>query len=65
MTVGFGTGASGEIVLYDWESGKPGGKFRGIPGSVTALAFSPDGKTLAAASSDTTVLLWDVAAAEP
>src|SRR5262249_56853879 len=27
---------------------------------VTALAFAPDGKTLASASSDTTVLIWDV-----
>jgi WD40 repeat protein len=28
--------------------------------SVTALAFTPDGKTLAAGSVDGTIALWDV-----
>jgi WD40 repeat protein len=31
---------------------------------VTAMTFSPDGKTLATGSQDTTVVLWDVSEAK-
>jgi WD40 repeat protein len=45
-------------------AGKPAlkrlGELRGHQGEVTALAFSPDSKTLASGSRDKTILIWDV-----
>jgi WD40 repeat protein len=46
--------------VYAWPSGKLLATFTGHRWRVTALAFSPDGKTLATGSLDTTVLLWDL-----
>jgi WD40 repeat protein len=46
-------------------SGKEKAGVPGHPRGVGAVAFSPDGKTLASGEFDGTVRLWDVAPAEP
>jgi WD40 repeat protein len=52
------------VRVYDWPSGKALHTFTGHRAPVSALCFSPDGKTLASGSHDTTVLLWDMTAIE-
>jgi WD40 repeat protein len=49
------------LLLWDTTTGKQVGRLGGSPGVViSALAFSPDGQTLASGGRDTTILLWDV-----
>jgi WD40 repeat protein len=48
------------VRIYDWPRGKALHTFNGHTGPISAMVFSPDGKTLATGSLDTTVLLWDL-----
>jgi WD40 repeat protein len=63
LGVGFGPSATAAVRLYDVSSWKTVATLEGHESAITCLAFSPDGKTLATGSQDTTVLLWDLSAA--
>jgi WD40 repeat protein len=49
-----------EVRFYSWPQGKLVHTFAGQTGTVSALAFSSDGKALASGSSDGSVLIWDL-----
>ena len=51
----------GEIRLWDVDTSRQIAAMPAPEGSVTALAFSPDGKTLASGSSWGKILIWDLA----
>jgi WD40 repeat protein len=51
----------GEVKVWDLATGKERTFYRGDTGRVFSVAFSPDGKTLAAGVRDGAIRLWDVA----
>ena len=54
-------GMSG-VRVHDWPSGRVRHTFVGHRAPVSAITFSPEGKTLASGAQDATVLLWDLGA---
>jgi WD40 repeat protein len=56
------TGKEGFLVLlWDVASGKEARRFSGLKDQIKTVAFAPDGKTLAAASRDGRIVLWEAA----
>lgn len=53
------------ITLWDAASAKPVATLRGHTGKINNIAWSPNGKWLASASSDGTIRLWDMAGSKP
>jgi len=50
---------SGEIRVWDAETGELIKTLTGHTGGVSSVTFSPDGKTLASGRTDGTILIWD------
>ena len=55
------TDGSHGIRLVDLESGREVGQLKGLTGRIDAIAFSPDSKLLAAAGTNRTIIVWQVA----
>jgi RNA polymerase sigma factor (sigma-70 family) len=53
-------GESSPVLVFDVETGRELKRFTGLHGQAAWLAFAPDGKRLYAASTDTTVLAWEM-----
>src|SRR5262249_30598206 len=56
------TQVAGKLVLWELSSGKEIAAPEGHRGWLLAVAFTPDGRRLVTAGSDTTALVWDVPA---
>ena len=50
----------GRVQLWDLGKNCLRHTFRGHEGNVTDLRFAPDGRTLISASTDSTLLVWDL-----
>jgi WD40 repeat protein len=60
LVSGGGTyGRKGELILWDVSSRKMRAALRNLPDAITCVAFSADGLSLAAATYDNAVKLWD------
>ena len=57
-------GPRSEIVVYETASGNVRATIRGFRGQARTLAFFPDGRRLASAQSDSSVLIWDLSVPE-
>lgn len=57
--------ADGTIGLWDLDGRQLVHTFRGHQGAITALVFSPDGKTLFSSGLDRMLYLWDMATRDP
>jgi WD40 repeat protein len=53
--------AEGVLVLFDSASGKERWRSPKLDHRIFAVAFAPDGRTLASSQSDGTILIWDIA----
>jgi WD40 repeat protein/uncharacterized caspase-like protein len=53
--------ATGQVTLWDVETGSQTGVLSGHGKGVTQVAFSRDGRLLASSSSDNSIKIWDVA----
>jgi GTPase SAR1 family protein len=58
LAVGYG-GSALWISIFDLATGRPIARLEGHVNAVTALAFSPNGRTLASKSYDDSLILWD------
>jgi WD40 repeat protein/serine/threonine protein kinase len=61
----FGPLRPGAVLLREAATGRTVAVLRGHRGGVLALAFAPDGQTLASGGDDALALVWDVASAAP
>jgi WD40 repeat protein len=50
-----------QVLTWDAKTGKEGQRFEGLRDNLRSVAFSPDGKLIAAASSDGAIAIWDAA----
>jgi WD40 repeat protein len=48
------------VRIWEVATGKEAASFQGHQSSITAVAFAPDGKSLASGGGDSTILIWDL-----